>query len=128
MAYELTKLYFRNYFLTFFFLSGKKLKIAAKKYTGAGGNLHGLLASAEEFADLIDENIGDDELDLGGSEAVSNVKDKAGIKQLKWEKKKHENQDWKKKGGGGGRGNKFKKGGNFGKKGGGKKSFGGKRK
>ena len=91
--------------------------MAAKKYSGAGGNLHGLLASAEEFADLIDENVGEDELDLGGSEAVSNVKDKAGLKQLKWEKKKTTEQrgakggqDWRKKVKKGGHSKKFKGG------------------
>ena len=74
------------------------------------------MASAEQFADLIDESQ-TDELDLGGSEAVSNVKDKAGIKQLKWEKVRNEKmsgKDYRGKkkafGKGGGKKTNFKKG------------------
>jgi len=62
---------------------GKKRKMGERS-----GNLEGLLASAEEFADLVEEAAIDD-IDLGGSEAVSNLKDKASKKQLKWEAGRH---------------------------------------
>lgn len=70
-------------------VSKDQLKKRLKKYSNDKGNLQNLLASAEEFADLIDESAVDD-LDLGGSGAVSNVKDNATKKQLKWEKKRDE--------------------------------------
>ena len=43
---------------------------------------------------LIEENAADD-IDIGGSSAMSNVKDKASKKQLKWEKKRHEKMSGK---------------------------------
>jgi ribosome biogenesis protein MAK21 len=70
----------------------------ARLNTGGSG-LEGLLASAEEFADMVEEAAVDD-IDLGGSEAVSNVKDKAGKRQLKWEAGRHNDV---KGGGNGGR-------------------------
>ncbi len=51
------------------------------------GDLHDLLASAEEFADVVEQAVADD-VDLGGVGAVSNVKDKAGKKQLVWERER----------------------------------------
>ncbi len=56
-----------------------------KARRGDSSDLQNLLASAEEFADLVDEAAADD-VDLGGTDAMSNVKDKAGKKQMMWEK------------------------------------------
>ena len=65
----------------------KKLQKLQKIKSSKSGHLRDLLASAEEFADILDD-AGADQLDLGGSEAVDTGKDKAGLKQLKWEAKK----------------------------------------
>lgn len=88
---------------------GSKRKIKFGK-GGSGGDLQSLLASAEEFADLVEESAADD-LDIGGLNAVSNSKDKkAGKKQMKWEKTRFNEgeggsrrQHKKAKGGGGGK-------------------------
>ncbi|XP_072542967.1 CCAAT/enhancer-binding protein zeta [Salminus brasiliensis] len=60
---------------------GKKKK--GKKHDAA------IFASAEEFGELLDENV-DSKLDSIGMNAMAN-KDKASIKQLKWESKR---DDW----------------------------------
>ena len=75
-----------------------------KKKKSAGGDFRSLLASAEEFADLMDQNDGGREFD-GSIEAVSTVKDKAGSKQLKWERDRADRKKWIKgnRSGGGGR-------------------------
>jgi len=75
-------------------------------------DLGSLLADAEEFAHLIDENE-----DTGGTESMANP-DKASAKQLKWESKRDDfmsGKDWKKKGKG--------EGGKFSKSKNGKKDF-----
>lgn len=78
-----------------------KLTRMRKKFSvpKKGGDLSSLLASAEEFADMIDEN--QDDMDLGGSEAMSTITDRAGLKQLKWEKNRNNLQNsrsnWAKK-------------------------------
>ena len=62
----------------------------------SGGDLQSLLASAEEFSDLMDQNDGGREFE-GSSEAVSTVKDKASRKQLKWERDKADKKkNWSK--------------------------------
>ena len=66
-----------------------------KRKNSPGGDLQSLLASAEEFSDLMDQNDGGREFE-GSSEAVSTVKDKAGKKQLKWEREKAERKKWNK--------------------------------
>ena len=66
-----------------------------KRKNSPGGDLQSLLASAEEFSDLMDQNDGGREFE-GSSEAVSTVKDKAGKKQLKWEREKSERNKWNK--------------------------------
>merc|ERR1711879_1017363 len=73
-------------------LPGSKKKF--KK--SSGGDLQSLLASAEEFSDLMDQNDGGREFE-GSSEAVSTVKDKASRKQLKWERDKADKKkNWSK--------------------------------
>jgi len=70
-------------------------------------DLGSLLADAEEFAHLIDEND-----DTGGTHSMANP-DKASAKQLKWESKRDDfmsGKDWKKKGKGGGKFSKSKGG------------------
>ncbi len=62
-----------------------KKKMKKTKMKKEGGGLQDLLASAEEFADLVEQAAADD-LDLGGAGAVSNVKDRAGKRQLLWER------------------------------------------
>ena len=103
--------------------SGGALAKKKQKKAGGGGDLQSLLASAEEFADLVEEAAADD-IDLGGSGAMSNVKDKAGKKQLLWERDRDH--------GGKGRGKNFGGKNKWQKKGGGgsgnKRQFGGKRK
>ena len=70
----------------------KKKRKAANK---GNNDLQSLLASAEQYADMVDEAALDD-LNVGGSEAV-NVKDKAKKKQLKWEETRHSDKKGKKK-------------------------------
>ncbi len=72
---------------------GKKAKKLRKG--GSGNNLQDLLASAEEFADLVEQAAADD-VDLGGAGAMSNVRDRAGKKQLQWEG--HRGREKEKKG------------------------------
>ena len=73
-----------------------KAKMKLRKTMKGGGGLNSLLASAEEFAEAVDEAAVDD-LDLGGFGAVSNVKDGAKKKQLLWEEKRtKKTQSWKK--------------------------------
>ena len=74
--------------------------------------MQSLLASAEEFSDLMDQNDGGREFE-GSSEAVSTVKDKASKKQLKWEREKGDRKKW----------NKGKASHGGGKKGGGRARF-----
>lgn len=72
--------------------SGSKKKLK----NSSGGDLQSLLASAEEFSDLMDQNDGGREFE-GSSEAVSTVKDKATAKQLKWERdNKADRKKWNK--------------------------------
>lgn len=93
----------------------KKKKMKFPKFDP--NDLGSLLADAEEFAHLIDEND-----DTGGTHSMANP-DKASAKQLKWESKRDDfmsGKDWKKKGKG--EGKKFSKGPGFNKRGG-KKDF-----
>ena len=82
-------------------LKAKAAQMMPKAKGGNGGDLMGLLASAEEFADLIDEDQTEGGLNLGGSDAVDDMmgagrkKKKAGVKQLAWER--NQNEDWKEK-------------------------------
>ncbi|XP_074659193.1 CCAAT/enhancer-binding protein zeta-like [Tubulanus polymorphus] len=71
-------------------------KTNKKKLTSKSTNL---FASAEEFTHLLEENA-DNDLDVGGSESLSNTNDKAGVKQLKWEMARDRwirGADWKTK-------------------------------
>jgi len=88
----------------------KKLKTSKKRAVFDGGDLSGLLADAEEFSHLLEQND-----DAGTSSSVS-TKDKAGPKQLKWEEKTNAHM----------KGNKWSKGGK-GAPGGGKGASGPKR-
>lgn len=68
-----------------------------------------LMASAEEFADLIEQYQEDDDAGVHGTfDDVANT-NKSSAKQLKWEKKRHHDMAMAPRGGGGG-GSKFKKG------------------
>nr|KAG5702117.1 hypothetical protein BaRGS_010383 [Batillaria attramentaria] len=88
-------------------LPGKKSK---RQHKAAGG---GLFAAADEFADLLEENVDSTLGNLGTTSAVSN-KDKAAAKQLAWEADRDRQirgRDWrqlKRQGKGGFRGNKGK--------------------
>jgi hypothetical protein len=61
-----------------------------------GGDLQSLLASAEEFSALIEQS--EEGKDGGSSEAVSTLKDRAGAKQIMWEKDQRKKDHWKKGG------------------------------
>ncbi|XP_040565499.1 CCAAT/enhancer-binding protein zeta [Lepeophtheirus salmonis] len=71
--------------------SGKK-----RSMSGVGGDsgFQSLLASAEEFAEMIEND--ETTLDAGGSQALSN-KDNSGLKQLKWESGRSGNRPFKKR-------------------------------
>ena len=97
------------------FSQGGKKKKAKTSHSFDSGTKRGkkndvtsLFASAEEFSHLLDEGAGKGKPSMAGSEALSNVKDKAGVKQLAWEMNRDRwvrGADWKSKkrpGGGGG--------------------------
>ncbi|XP_064621873.1 CCAAT/enhancer-binding protein zeta-like [Lineus longissimus] len=73
--------------------------LAPPRKRGMKGDVTSLFAAAEEFSHLIDET-NDDDIDMTGTEALSNVKDKASVKQLKWEQNRDKwvrGEDWKTK-------------------------------